>query len=443
MRRLAVIVAFASLAGCGGGSPPERGASVDTARALAAPPPAAREEPDAPRADSLYAVQLAAFADSVAAVRMRDSLAREGWPVDVGRASAAGAVRWRARVLPTASQALAMHALAAFRSAKRDASLVRLARRASASPAVELWPVNRRSHGMAARVLLARSADGRAMAVVEDPAAVEAEPVPNGIIVASERTGALLQLDGVWDARPSPDWSRLAFSWAYVVQGRDETSIPPERWRALARELPAPLARAIAVDERAVAERLRASSFPASGMSLAAAVGLVQTLRLDTLARGAHVVRREAPPSSPVLRLDGWKVRWTRDGRLAVGAGLRGAQEMWPPLRWVLLGARGDSVGAPKDTANFDRIAWTVGPTIDYGGVHDLPAPAPIVAGTRRIESAGGWIRVRDGSAAPRVIGPGQALAATAAGRFIAALVPSIESRESHPMQLVVYHLDP
>jgi hypothetical protein len=90
----------------------------------------------------------------------------------------------------------------------------------------------------------------------------------------------------------------------------------------------------------------------------------------------------------------------------------------------------------------FAPVTWTTGPTIDYGGVHDLPAPTPIVAGTRRIERSGGWIRVRDGTTAPRVIGPGQALAATATGRFVAALVPTIESRESHPMQLVVYRLD-
>ncbi|HEX4936688.1 MAG TPA: hypothetical protein VFV33_26080, partial [Gemmatimonadaceae bacterium] len=57
-------------------------------------------------------------------------------------------------------------------------------------------------HGMAAQVRWTLSPDRRAIIVVEDPVGVEAEPVPDGFLYGSETTGAVVQLNGVWDVAP-------------------------------------------------------------------------------------------------------------------------------------------------------------------------------------------------------------------------------------------------
>ena len=62
------------------------------------------------------------------------------------------------------------------------------------------------------------------------------------------------------------------------------------------------------------------------------------------------------------------------------------------------------------------------------------------------IESEDGWIRVyaRDGARlrAPRIIGPGIALTATANGQFIVAIAPDPKAKSYDPPNyLVVYHI--
>ena len=57
--------------------------------------------------------------------------------------------------------------------------------------------VNRATRGMAARVRWALAPDSSAIIVVEDPAGVENEAVPDGVFFGTERTGRTWRMDSV------------------------------------------------------------------------------------------------------------------------------------------------------------------------------------------------------------------------------------------------------
>ncbi|HET7458056.1 MAG TPA: hypothetical protein VFJ74_10400, partial [Gemmatimonadaceae bacterium] len=59
----------------------------------------------------------------------------------------------------------------------------------TAPAGVTALAVNRGTHGMAARVRWKLSPDRCAVLVVEDPAGVENDPIPNGFLFAAEREG--------------------------------------------------------------------------------------------------------------------------------------------------------------------------------------------------------------------------------------------------------------
>jgi hypothetical protein len=320
---------------------------------------------------------------------------------------------------------------------RRDSSTARGA-------SVETLLVNRGTQGMRSTIRWVLSPDRRAIVVVEDPVSVEAEALPDGFLYASEATGRVVQLDSVWDVAPSPDWTRLAFGRAFVLRAGERDTVPPEEWRRLEAQLPEDVGER---DTRTLRRRLEAHMFPASGMSLMLGLGLTQVIWLDTL-RGGHLPASVGPTHS----LHGWRTRWTPSGdTLGVGAAPRMVQDDAPPTRWVLVRPRRwalytDTLGGTTDSSRFARVAWVAGPTIELASPVDLTARRELAIEGGTVESRDGSIRVTRrgpaGRAEVRVVGPGLALAATATGQFIVALVPRADATE-HAMRAypVVYHI--
>ncbi|MFL5580689.1 MAG: hypothetical protein ACJ8AO_09955 [Gemmatimonadaceae bacterium] len=282
-------------------------------------------------------------------------------------------------------------------------------------------PVNRGTHGMAARSRWARSPDGCTLIAVEDPAAVEAEPVPNGFLVAKERAGLVVQQDGVWDVAPSPDWEQVAYSLAYQLQGRERDSIPPNEWADFARRIGLPQ------------DTVRRGAFVSSGMALA-------------YAAARPVVRGLEPgaPPAPLPMIGGWRVGWAPDGALLVSGNPTHAQDHSPPSAWVRVdAATGSVVGAAVPAPARDSVRWIEGPTIDISVPLDSTTERLIaLAGGRTIEGRRGFIRLRDPKGGVFDVGPGIPMGATRGGRFIVAVRPRVGGREyDPPTELVVYEL--
>ncbi len=86
---------------------------------------------------------------------------------------------------------------------------------------------------------------------------------------------------------------------------------------------------------------------------------------------------------------------------------------------------------------------------MERGTPLELSAGQPIAIEAGTVDSRDGTIRITtrgpDGRPRVRVVGPGIALAATASGRFIAALVPRAAGAGQSEMgaQTVVYHVPP
>jgi hypothetical protein len=313
---------------------------------------------------------------------------------------------------------------------------------ACAAPALTEWSsvpvgaatfeVNRATRGMTSRVRWMLAPDSSALLVMDDPAAVENDAIPNGLLFATERTGRVFRMDSVWSAAPSPDWRRLAIGRGVVLSGEASQSIPAERW-----QLPAARLRAIAGAEPAlVAESLRAHAFPVSGMAVVE--GAAVTLVAD-VAHGA--------PTAPIefVALDGWRVRWSCDGAdLLVGGQPARVQDDSPSASERRVSSTtGDTTSAPVAAAPL----WTDGPTLDISVPARMPAPRPLAVRGRVIEQRAGRIVVRERSAAGapdvvRDVGPGVALAATRGGHFILAVAPRTDRRPyESPDRAIVYRV--
>lgn len=286
--------------------------------------------------------------------------------------------------------------------------------------------VNPATRGMSARVRWALAPDSSAMLVVEDPVGIENEAVPNGVLYATERTGRTWRMDSVWSASPSPDWRRVAVGRAVVLGGGEAQAVAPARWEEAASHL-----RAIAGAQPALAaESLRAHSFPVSGMAVVegAAASFVAAVSED---------RRDAPVR--FVALDGWRVRWSCDGRdLLVGVRPERVQDDSPPASERRIAVDG---GAVTSAAPADSVPWVTGPTLDISTPVSLD-PRRFVVRDRAIEGRDGRITVRDAAGPARDVGPGVPLAATRNGRFILAIAPRVGAKPyESPDQAVVYRV--
>ena len=290
--------------------------------------------------------------------------------------------------------------------------------------------VNRATRGMAARVRWALAPDSSAMLVVEDPAGVENEAVPDGVLYATERTGRTWRMDSVWSASPSPDWTSVAVGRAVVLQGGESQVVAPSRWEGAAKSLAA-----IAGARPALtADSLHAHSYPVSGMAVAE--GAAATFVAD-VARDA----RDAPIR--FVNLDGWRVRWSCDGHdLLIGVRPERVQDdaSAKSARRVAV-ENGPLTAAPA----ADSIAWVDGPTLDIS-VKVARDARTLRARGRLIEGRSDRITVRDSTAsgwsARRDVGAGVPLATTRNGRFVLAIAPRADARQyESPDQAVVYRV--
>ena len=289
--------------------------------------------------------------------------------------------------------------------------------------------VNRATRGMTSRVRWMLAPDSSAIVVMDDPAAVENDAIPNGLLYATERTGRVFRMDSVWSAAPSPDWRRLAVGRAVVLGGGESQVIPPARWR-----VPAARLRALLGPHPALAaESLRAHSFPVSGMAVVE--GAAATLVAD-VASGA-----ESAPLTFVA-LDGWRVRWSCDGAdLFVGS---------RPAR-----VQDDSPSASERRFSTSRVTltsapaaagpvWTDGPTLDISTPVARGRGATLAVRAGTIEERAGRIglRTRATGDAGRDSGPGVPLAATRDGHFILAIAPRTDPKPyESPDHAVVYRV--
>jgi len=265
-------------------------------------------------------------------------------------------------------------------------------------------------HGMAAIARWLRSPDGMAIVAVEDWSSTENEPFFDGFILASERTMRMIRVDSVWDAAPSPDWSRVAYARATRILAGEAERLPEDSIVAVARRF------GVSV------ETARAAQFPASGM-----MGAAGFARLGLVDAATGREREFA-------LLAGWRVRWSPDGaRLYAGRGPTRSDDDALPTGWIAVDPRtGAALGAADSGAA--EPAWIIGPTLDVSVLPDTSrVTIPVEGGI--VEGLGGMIYLRG-----REIGQGFALAATRRGCFIVALAYDLDAGEYDPKhRLVVY----
>jgi GNAT superfamily N-acetyltransferase len=350
------------------------------------------------------------------------------------------------RVTPSADPRLAQRVAAALVAAGRAATVVHdtLRRDGVAAAAVALHPVGG-IVGMSAEVLWALSPDRCALLAVHDPTAVENDPVPDAFVYVREGGGPPVAHERVWDVAVSPDWRRLAYSRAWMLQGRERDSLTTAEWEAVARET------------GTSAAAVRSAAFPVSSMSLAWGVAQPVLVELaSTPDPGRAATGARVAPARPLATLGGWRLRWVAGPALALGVPPASTMDDAPSTRWVLVdpGSGRPLPGAARPLRDDTSLArgerWERGPTIDIGLPVDAQ-PRRIDIPGARVESRDGWVSVvpvvtAPAAAAPRsrVVGPGIALAATAGGRFILALAPKLRPREYEaPMELVVYEVAP
>ena len=405
LKALGALGALGALMACGDGGGDANPDSLLSADTSATPTPAT---------GAVVALQFAAYADSANAVTKRDSLDRAGWDSYVRAVTVDGRRLFRVLALPTTDVSLADAAARTIRIVQGAAAVVVVPDSAApVEPRVAaLVRVNEQTRGMFAVARWALSPDRSAIIVMDDPAAVEAEPVPNAFFVGSERPLRYVRRDSVWDAAPSPDWRRVAFGRAHFLRGDREDTLPTAQWEVFANRIGMPL------------DEVQGGRFHASGMGVAFGFARPGVVELET---GADRIFAVAA---------GWRVRWTRDGsRLVAGRAPNSAQDFAQATEWIALDPRDGTLrGDAPPAGQLAEVPWVEGPTIDVSVQLDTTRKAiPIEDGG--VESRAGWIRARG-----RFIGPGTLLAATRGGRFIAALVPDPSAKEYEAKEyLAVY----
>ncbi|MDB4907624.1 MAG: hypothetical protein JWO05_2408 [Gemmatimonadetes bacterium] len=249
-------------------------------------------------------------------------------------------------------------------------------------------PLNNGTHGMAARIRWMLSPDGHAILAMEDPAGVEAEPVPNGFAFADEARDVTWQEDGAWDVAPSADWKRLAYAKSYLLRANDRDSVLFTEWVGLVGWIPAAVTAQLAPGartpewQRALAARLRAHGFTASGMAIVSGVGITHVVMVDSL----EAVGSGRPAGDVAVALDGWRVRWTRFGdTVVVGDHPARAMDDAHPQHWLAVPLPADTlVRAWKgDTAQLAPATWIAGPVLDISVPLVMPNGTLVVASTK------------------------------------------------------------
>lgn len=283
---------------------------------------------------------------------------------------------------------------------------------------VTATPVNRGVAGMRESVRWAFSPDRRALLVIDDPVAVENDPIPNTFFFGDEAREFQIQMDSVWDVSPSPDWKSLAIGRAFTIQRgpEGEINLLPE------------VSRRTGLDTLT----LRSGSFPTSGMVLMRGVAQPGVIRIPADPRQAGAADSAAPRFFPVAR--GWRVRWTADGStIALGNNPARSADDEPSQTWSALDPVTGAVhgSLPANTSLYEP-SFTGGPTFELSTPIPLDESPPIKVNRAgrdlTIASERGVITIREttagASSAPQVVGVGIALAATAGGRYILALAP-------------------
>jgi hypothetical protein len=304
---------------------------------------------------------------------------------------------------------------------------------ASTSSIVTVTPVNRGTHGMRERLSWLFSPDRKAVLVVADPISVEADALPNAFFFGDETRAFQVQVDSVWDVAISPDWKWLGFGKAYTVLHGEEPVADNF----------ASVSRRTSIDTAT----LRASMFATSGMVTHYSIAQPGVIRIPDDPRRASSVDSAVPRLFPVSR--GWRVRWTTDGKtLALGNNPAGVGDDEPSKTWSALDPNTGSVhtSLPSDT-KLSEPAFTKGPELgDSPTPVNMNASAPIKierdGKNYTIQSERGVITLVEpgGTAGPKVIGAGVALAATAGGKYVIALAPKTSTRPGDPaIEPVVY----
>jgi hypothetical protein len=265
-------------------------------------------------------------------------------------------------------------------------------------------------HGMAAVVRWLRSPDGSALIAVEDWSSTENEPFFDGALFASERTMRMVRVDSVWDAAPSPDWTRMAYGRAYRILAGEAERLPDDSLVAAAARL------GVSV------EAARAAQFPASGM-----MGAAGFARLGVVDAGTG-----EPRDLDILA--GWRVRWNADGsRLYAGRGPTRSDDDAAPTAWLAVDPRSGAILGSADSAAAEP-GWIIGPTLDVSVLPDTArVELPVDGGI--VEGLGGMIYLRG-----REIGQGFALAATRNGCFIVAVAYDLEAGQYDPKHRAVVY---
>lgn len=305
-------------------------------------------------------------------------------------------------------------------------------------PVVTSVRVNHGTYGMTSRVKWLVSPDSAALIAMVDPSGAENEAVPNGFFYGSETRNFQTRMDSVWDVAPSPDWRTVAFSRAFVMNPREQDSIPPAMLQDVARRT--------GLDSATV----RTGSFASSGMSMARAIAQPGTIAIPADPRAQGAADAAAPRMYPVAL--GWRVRWTADGStIALGGSPVRVQDDEGSSTWSSLDPKSGAFhGTLPVNTRLVMPRWVTGPVLEISTPVEMQTAPPISVRTAErtfvIESARGVITAREttngnnSSSRSFSIGAGKALAATKGGRFILALAPraKVEAYEN-PVEAVVY----
>jgi hypothetical protein len=173
-------------------------------------------------------------------------------------------------------------------------------------------------------------------------------------------------------------------------------------------------------------------------------------IRIPDDPRRAGAADSAVPRLFPIAR--GWRVRWTTDGNtLALGNNPAGVGDDEPSKTWAAMdpgtGAMHGSL--PANTKLFEP-EFTKGPEFELTAPVNMDTRPAIKlergGKTYSIESQRGVITLVETSGgttpapAPKVIGAGVALAATAGGRYVIALAPRTQKAQGEmAVEPVVY----